>query len=146
MEIVKFPTPSLLEKSLPVEITPELLSWIRDVEIFLMAIPQEKSKTAGLAAPQVGRNIRVFYALGEWYINPEITWVTKAPPNLMKEGCYSLVEGKFDYPVWRAPSIALKWQDKTGAWHEGRFNGFKAQVLQHEFDHLEGKLCCGDNH
>ena len=82
----------------------------------------------------------MFIAFGEPFINPEITWVTKAPTNSVKEGCYSLEENRFDYPVDRAPSIRMKWQDLDGEWHEERFNGFNAQILQHEYDHLDGIL------
>lgn len=95
----------------------------------------------GLAANQLGKSIRVFVALGELYVNPEITWKTKAPANLCMEGCYSLEKDKFDYPVYRVPSIELRWQDLDGTEHKQRFNGYKAQVIQHEMDHLDGKLC-----
>lgn len=83
-------------------------------------------------------------AMDDLFINPEITWRTGAPLDLCEEGCYSLQEGRFDYKVHRYPSIRLKWQDLTGTWHEGRFNGKKAQVIQHEMAHLDGFLCNTD--
>lgn len=98
-------------------------------------------EVVGLAAPQIGINKRVFLALDKSYINPEITFFH--PKKEVKyEGCYSLEENKFDYKVKRSPIIKMKWQDKGGNWHEKRFDGFTAQVLQHEFDHLEGRVCC----
>lgn len=95
----------------------------------------------GLAAPQIGINKNVFLAQDKSYINPQITFFHPHKEK-KEEGCYSLEENKFDYKVKRSPSIKMKWQDKGGNWHEKRFDGFTAQVLQHEYDHLQGKLCC----
>lgn len=89
----------------------------------------------GLAAPQVGRSLRLFIARGMVFINPRITWATKQV-KYYKEGCYSLEPNKFDYPHWRPSSIRLRWQDLDGEWHERRFNDPMSQVIQHEYDHL----------
>ena len=58
------------------------------------------------------------------------------------EGCYSLEENKFDYKTTRHDAVKLKWQDIHQKWHEQIFNGIAARIIQHEQDHLEGKLCC----
>ena len=139
MELLKYPNPILLQKCEPVnEINDDIKDFVKMLALFISHGLRWGSPT-GLTAPQVGRPIRLFIAIGEVFINPEIVWKTRAVENF-KEGCYSLEEGKFDYSVWRAPSIRLKWQDLQGEWHEQRFNGFKAQVLQHECDHLDGIL------
>ncbi len=95
----------------------------------------------GMAAPQLNIPKRFFVALRKLYINPTITQRSKETYEA-KEGCYSLEKGKYDYKVERNAWIILKWQDRGGNWHEKKFDGFRAQVLQHEYDHLMGKLCC----
>lgn len=142
MNIVKYPTPSLLEKSLPVEINKELKDFIDQFLIFKENL--DWGKVAGLAAPQVGHNIRVFIALDNIYINPEVIPTDDAVKRLCKEGCYSLEKNKFDYEVERWSKVRVKWLNKKGMQKDLIFTGIPAQVIQHEFDHLEGKLCCGD--
>lgn len=95
----------------------------------------------GLAAPQIGITKRFFLALEKLYINPEITERSKETYTA-KEGCYSLERNKFDYEVKRHDWVIMKWQDRGQNWHEKKFEGFPAQVLQHEHDHILGKLCC----
>ncbi len=94
----------------------------------------------GLAAPQIGISKRFFLALGKMYINPTITERSDATFNAT-EGCYSCEEGK-SYNISRNVWIRLMWQDRGGNWHKKRFDGFAAEVIQHEHDHLMGKLCC----
>lgn len=118
----------------------ELVEWIQEFYRFTKKDPSW-GNMVGLAANQVGRNIRVFVAFDEIFINPVITWKTKAPLNLCYEGCYSLEDNKYDYPVKRISSIKLRWEDLNGRVHEERFNGYKAQVIQHELDHLNGVTC-----
>ena len=94
----------------------------------------------GLAAPQIGINKRVIIVRGNVMFNPE--WnPSKAPKNLIKEGCYS-VPGK-NYNVERAPSGWAKWTNIEGRPFEDKLNGLPAIVFQHEIDHLNG-LCCAD--
>jgi len=95
----------------------------------------------GLAAPQIGINKKVFMALDKYYLNAKITWFSPEK-EIYEEGCYSLKENKFDYKVNRSKNIKMEWQDYKGKQREGFFMGFQAQVLQHEYDHLLGKLCC----
>ncbi len=103
----------------------------------------------GLAAPQIGKNIRLFITnegskekSGDIrvFINPILIWATKAPMQVWNEGCFSLEREKYDYSVRRYPSIAIRFQHTDGKWYEERFNGIKAQVIQHEMDHLDGVL------
>lgn len=96
----------------------------------------------GLAAPQIGINKNVFLALGMIYFNPKIVWYSSEWATF-KEGCYSLPDNT-SYEVRRALKIRMEWQNKKGEHKSGMFTGFTAEVLQHEFDHLQGKLCCGD--
>ncbi len=97
----------------------------------------------GLAAPQVGVSKRVFVAVptqkkGEEIImvNPEI--LQEEGRVLGPEGCLSLPGISADVP--RARKIRLRYQDRTGKVHEVDIKDFFARVVQHENDHLDGKL------
>lgn len=142
MELIKYPDPILLTKSEDVELTKDVMRFIIDMKWFYKT-ELKWGNPVGLAAPQVGKNWNIFIAPGEVYINPKIIslkddWVTR------EEGCYSLEHGKFDYHVRRAYTVELEWTDTKGRKRRGKFNDFPAQVIQHEFDHLQGKLCCGE--
>lgn len=142
MELITYPNTILFKKSVPVKIDKDLREFIDEMFLFI----KEKltwGEPAGLAAPQVGRNIRVFIALDNVYINPELTPIEEAGTTVHQEGCYSLEKDRFDYTVTRYNEIKLKWQNKNGKWREERIKGFRAQVIQHEYDHLEGRLCSG---
>ena len=142
MKLIKYPDPLLKKECVKVEIDDELKKWLDKFLKFLQTSKELKwGNIAGLAAPQVGKNIRVFYAFGQLFINPTCLWLPKAGWEIKQEGCFSLEEGKFDYKVRRAYAITISWQDIDGEIHEQRFNGFKAQILQHELNHLDGKTC-----
>lgn len=70
------------------------------------------------------------------WINPEIS--RRAGEAIYEEGCLS-VPGIYK-DVKRAAEITLSWQDLEGNKHNADFEGFQAVALQHEFDHLDGKL------
>lgn len=142
MELVLKGDPRLTATNARVEIDEDLKDWCLEVEDFIKKLPAMTGKgVAGLAAPQVGRNIRAFWALGNWYINPEIYYRPKGGKKRHLEGCFSVPGG--EHPVWRDYKINMRWDnlDGTSCDHEG-ITGYLAQVLQHEYDHLEGKLCC----
>jgi peptide deformylase len=100
---------------------------------------QKWGQKLGIAANQAGLKYRMCICLGKLYINPEFT-PTKAPPEISREGCYSLGEGEL-YEIPRAKYGWLKYQDTKGEWHEEKVKGIEAIVVQHELDHLDGKLC-----
>ncbi len=107
----------------------------------------------GLAAPQVHRSVRVcVIELPEApkrypgkkkpsglhiFINPEITFLTKDTSTYW-EGCLS-VPGMRGL-VSRPNKVLVKYLDRQGTPQEMEVDGFLATVLQHEFDHLDGKL------
>lgn len=97
---------------------------------------------AGLAAPQIGRQYRIFILGGPsgkiphmTFINPEIV-ETKGAKRSRIEGCLSvpLVYAK----VNRWQKIRLKWFDLDFVEHTEMFRNFEALVIQHEMDHLDG--------
>lgn len=109
------------------------------------------SEGVGLAAPQIGRNDRIVVIdadpVAESFpecagrkltlINPEIE-VLEGESVTRGEGCLSLPG--LSENVTRIEHIRLKWVDENFTQHEEVMSGFLARIVQHECDHLEGKL------
>jgi peptide deformylase len=105
-------------------------------------------RCVGLAAPQVGNNIKVAVvdvtghpkASGKGgliiLINPKI--VEAEDFKVQREGCLSVPD--FTGNVARAGKIEVQSLDSAGKKWSGRFLDFEAIAIQHEIDHLEGKL------
>lgn len=96
---------------------------------------------AGVAAPQIGVNLRAFsYNVdGEigYILNPVIEELS-GEPKLVGEGCLSVPELWHD--TMRYPFARVSGVDLDGNAIELSGNGLMAQALQHETDHLEGML------
>lgn len=96
---------------------------------------------AGVAAPQIGVNLRAFSfnVDGEvgYLINPEIVELS-GEPEMMEEGCLS-VPGLW-FPTRRYPFARARGTDLEGNEIEVSGTGVLAQALQHETDHLDGML------
>lgn len=137
--IIKYPDQRLSQKSVKVKDISEAHQIIGKL---INAIENTQWGTAvGMAAPQIGINKRVIIALGEAFINPVKIWTPKSGTNYYLEGCYSLEDERYDYKVERPYAITIQYVDINGEDKVKRFNGQKAQVIQHELDHLEGVLC-----
>ena len=100
----------------------------------------------GLAGPQVGVMKRIFVidcADNDTapdpmiLINPAITWESEEL-NTYEEGCLSIPEQYAD--VERPAEVEVIWIDLEGVTHTERFDGLWATCVQHEIDHLNGKL------
>ncbi|WP_424962283.1 peptide deformylase [Ekhidna sp.] len=103
----------------------------------------------GLAAPQVGESIRIFVVdtspmeddeeegLKQAFINP-IVIEEVGDEWAFEEGCLSIPGVRAD--VDRKPKITIEYFDENWELHEETFDGMKARVIQHEYDHIEGKL------
>ena len=95
----------------------------------------------GLAAPQVGRLIRLFvFDSGDRsgaVVNPSITWMSEET-QLGDEGCLSVPE--IFLPVERAMHVRVQAQDLRGVAVTWECSGFEARIFQHETDHLDGIL------
>lgn len=94
----------------------------------------------GMSAPQVGEAVRVVLAevrgRTEEFINPRIT--ARSGHRLTLEGCLSVPV--LLLPKLRSSWIEMEYQDRHGGRHAGTFTGYDAVVLQHELDHLDGRL------
>ena len=111
----------------------------------------EKSKGVGLAAPQINKSIRLFVVdstkmydeedegkgLREVFINAEMVKET-GDEWKYEEGCLSIPNIRED--VHRKPTIKIKYLDRDFKKQEKEFDDMNARVIQHEYDHIEGKL------
>ncbi|MBR1838301.1 MAG: peptide deformylase [Bacteroidaceae bacterium] len=125
---------------------PELETLVQDMFDTLT-----KSEGVGLAAPQIGRSLRLlvvdldalkdeepaYEGFRKAYINPRILSYGKEQDSFT-EGCLSLPG--INESVKRPTSILLAWEDMQRQAHEEWIDGFLARVLQHECDHLDGKV------
>lgn len=102
----------------------------------------------GLAAPQVGLPIRLFVidtgegedkkpGVKKVFINAEIL-EENGEPWAFNEGCLSIPDIRED--VLRKPNVRIKYYDENWKLHEEEVTGMPARVIQHEYDHIEGKL------
>ncbi len=102
----------------------------------------------GLAAPQVGLPIRLFIVdtgadedgktgYKKVFINAKIIEET-GKPWAFNEGCLSIPDVRED--VFRKPNIRIQYYDENFKQHEEEVTGMPARVIQHEYDHIEGKL------
>lgn len=139
LKIIHWPDPRLLKKSVAVESYDEDLSALARRMLELM----REAKGVGLAAPQVGLNIRLFVMNPTG--NPEDDRIVVNPvldePNGEEEGeegCLSLPG--ISSPILRSKQITLAAFDITGKPIELRESGYVARIWQHEFDHLNGTL------
>lgn len=102
----------------------------------------ENSTGVGLAAPQVGHNLNLFIIklpdFKEVFINPEIRLSGLSTQG--QEGCLSFPNMVF--PVDRKQIVEIKFFDRNWCYRYGTYKDFNSIVIQHEYDHLKGKLIC----
>ncbi|MCH5234994.1 MAG: peptide deformylase [Muribaculaceae bacterium] len=110
------------------------------------------SEGVGLAAPQIGKSIRLIVIDGDvlsekfpeckdlklTLVNPELEVIDDEDPVTREEGCLSLPG--LSENVKRHEHVILKWMDEDFQPHEQEFKGFASRIIQHEFDHLEGEV------
>lgn len=111
-----------------------------------------ESEGVGLAAPQVGKAIRVvvidldvisddlpeYKGFRKAFINPHIVEYDDAKTDTMEEGCLSLPA--IHENVTRPTRIHVRYLDSQLQEHDEWVEGYLARVMQHEFDHLDGKV------
>lgn len=144
LNILIYPDERLKQVSRPVEVFSEnLKEFVRDLEETFRSFPG----CVGIAAPQVGRFERIvlvdishkpkhvnhgFLVL----INPVITFYEGN--SLGREGCLSVPD--YTGKVERSKSITLEALNEKGDKQEFHMSGYEARAVQHEIDHLDGKL------
>ncbi len=137
----------LRNRSVDIDSTyPDLEKLIEDMRLTL-----DVCEGVGLAAPQIGKNIRLFIVdctpWGEDHpelrdyrkviINAEI-YEHSEEEDLFEEGCLSL-PGLHER-VKRPVAIRMRYMDENFVEHDEEFDGLPARVIQHEYDHLEGQV------
>jgi len=144
LDILTYPNPKLKTVSTPVtEFNDQLHTFLADLEETMYAGPGG----VGIAAPQVGHFERIIIVdvsskkkikhHGKLIlINPEITeWEGF---EVKREGCMSVPD--YTGNVIRATRIHLIAQNAQGEQQEYDMEGYEARAIQHELDHLDGKL------
>jgi peptide deformylase len=140
LQVLHFPDPRLRKKA------PD----VRNFDAALRQLAADLLETMyaehgiGLAATQVGQPLRLIVLdvaesgdAPRIFVNPVIT-ATSGEIKPGQEGCLS-VPGYFDV-VERHESIRFRWQDLDGVVHEQDADGLLAICVQHEIDHLDGRL------
>jgi len=139
--ILIHPDPRLKKVCEPVtEITPELRLLATDMLETMYDAPG-----IGLAAPQVGvmKRVLVMDCIKTGtpepmvLINPEVVWASE-DVSVYEEGCLSIPEQYAE--VKRPAEVTVRWMDIEGQDQERQFAGIWATCVQHEIDHLDGKL------
>jgi peptide deformylase len=151
-EIVDVKEPSLRTHSKQItKIDKKIRLLIKDLKDTLDA--QSDPEGVGLAAPQIGKNFRVFVMKpGKkiiTVINPKIIWIKDKKPKKQsekkKEKEPEIMEGCLSLPYYYGPikkpnRIKIKFKDEKGEKIEKVYKDFEAQIVQHEIDHLNGIL------
>lgn len=106
-----------------------------------MAESMREAKGIGIAANQVGEPLRVALVGREdgtffEIVNPEV--LGRSGKVTWEEGCLSVPDEW--HKVERHEKVKVRYQDKTGQWHEVEADGKLAHVFQHEIDHLDGHV------
>lgn len=155
LQIVRAPNPVLSEIARPVgQIDKNILKLIEEMKKTLDATRDPEG--VGLAAPQVGKSLRIFImkptpkSEATVCINPFILGKSEVLAPLKRpkksgnkkagalEGCLSLKD--IWGPVLRSPHITIQYTDEKGVTKTKTLKGFSATIAQHEIDHLEGIL------
>ncbi len=145
--IVIYGSPVLRNKS--VDIAPDYPELKKLVDDMFLTLAEAEG--VGLAAPQIGKNIRLFVvdctpwaeddpSLADYkraFINAEI-YERSEQTSLFNEGCLSLPGLHED--VCRPVSIRMRYVDENFVEHDEEFDGMPARVIQHEYDHIEGQV------
>lgn len=150
LEIHQEPDPILHQPAQPAVASAEM----RDLAKEMFQVMREH-KGVGLAAPQIGRSIRLLVAAYEQteektnkrpkkdllpstiLLNPVIVEINKKQ-ELELEGCLSLPD--IELPIWRSIAITVQAEDEFGQPLTKQYKGYPARILQHEIDHLNGTL------
>lgn len=144
--IITYGDPMLRKKAKAVEKGTMLKELVQN-----MLDTMQLARGIGLAAPQIGKSMRLFVvdlsqnALVESaeeskkvMVNPVLTIDETAVLSRYEEGCLSIPNILVEVP--RREKVTVRYFDTQWQLHEETWTGFPARVIQHEYDHLEGRL------
>lgn len=115
---------------------------IKDLSKDLWDTLNSSPNGVGLAAPQIGVNKKVFVVddkngFRQTFVNPLMV-EEYGEPMVFEEGCLSLPGLHFG--IIRLENIKMMYEDEKGSVFIKHFTGLLARIIQHEYDHLLGKL------
>lgn len=147
-KVVQAGDPILRKVSKPIgKIDKKILLLISDLKETLLE--HKNPEGVGLAAPQIGKNLRIFAMrdgkILKIVINPEIISVSKVKTIPKKNNKDEILEGCLSIPHYYGPlrrgeEIKIKYLNEEGKSVTETFKNFPAQIVQHEIDHLNGFL------
>lgn len=142
-DIVLFPESVLRQKAAEVKsFDAALTKLVNDLTVTM----QSQKHGIGIAAPQIGVPLQVAIvdisqrnpgAKRLVLVNPKILRHSEARL-VSREGCMSLPDYTADLNRWEW--VEISWFDEKGKHHKGKFQGIEGICVQHEIDHLQGKL------
>jgi peptide deformylase len=147
LKIIHYPDPRLRKVSAPVTVFDQSLKDLAAQMLELM----RGARGVGLAAPQVGINVRMFvmnpnddddddHEAGgggaRVYVNPVLSDAEGEEEG--EEGCLSLPQ--INAKIWRSKKLRINAQDLDGHPIEEIADGYHARIWQHEIDHLDGTM------
>ncbi len=143
--IVMYGNPVLRKKAKDIEKGTDISELVNDMYETMHA-----AHGIGLAAPQIGKSIRLFVVDGttledepklqdfkKAFVNPVIL-DEDGEPWAFEEGCLSIPNIREE--VERPEKLRIKYFDENWNAFEEEYDGMKARIIQHEYDHIEGKL------
>lgn len=142
--IVLYGDPVLKKKAVDIPVGEDISQLIED-----MFETMHSASGVGLAAPQIGKSIRLFVVddhammdegeegVKKAFINPEIIEET-GKPWAFEEGCLSIPGIRED--VTRPPVVTIRYYDENWNEHVEQYDDIHARVIQHEYDHIQGIL------
>lgn len=143
--IVMYGDPVLRQKAKDIEPGTDIQTLIED-----MFETMHAANGVGLAAPQIGKSIRLFVVDGrviedepgmedfrKVFVNPVMIEELGTPWEY-EEGCLSIPNIR--EKVSRKERLKIQYMDENWNTHEETFDGLKARIIQHEYDHIEGKM------
>ena len=143
--IVMYGDPVLRQKAKDIEPGTDLNTLVND-----MFETMHAASGVGLAAPQIGKSIRLFVIDGsviedergmaefkKIFVNPVMVEELGTPWEY-EEGCLSIPNIR--EKVSRKERLKIRYMDENWQSHEEIFDGMKARIIQHEYDHIEGKM------
>jgi peptide deformylase len=143
--IVVYGDPALKKKGKEIEVGSEEVKILAEDMFETM----RNANGVGLAAPQIGKSIRMFIVdtsamedeeVGDFkqvFINPELI-EESGEEWAFEEGCLSIPDIRED--IYRQAKVRVRYFDENWIEHEGDFDGIVARIIQHEFDHIAGIL------
>lgn len=120
---------------------------IKDMRTALHTYKVDGFTAVAIAAPQIGISKRIFIIEDQSKDRDALPTIVAINPVIVKfskkthevgEGCLSIPE--YYGIVRRSTNVTLRAQDENGKWYERGAGGLLAQIIQHEYDHLDGIL------